>query len=329
MLQNLEELRAFIQKNAPMFLTNDITLYSIIGKMVDYLNKLIVRSNELNALLLKLKLLTEEELKNLNTRVDNFITQINKEFDNFKEEINSDLSKFKKDVTDNYNTFTQEQLDRLDSIIRQLTDEFDRFKSSIVESYNNYIASIKEQLDTFIEEKENQYTTDKEAQEELFNSYYTNLQDTLNNQYNAFIDSINSDLDTFKETIQELLNTKNQEVQNALDLIDQNIESVIEQQITTYLHSDDFSNYIRSLYPLYVTLTYYGDTIPNLEETDGYVYDTTNNKLYLCEQSDVQMSISYKEIDMTSEMQNVLFTYKGYVYAITGGKLVDVRLGNE
>ena len=42
---NENDLKIIIQKNYPMFLTNDMTLYAIINKIVEYTNKLIDRCN--------------------------------------------------------------------------------------------------------------------------------------------------------------------------------------------------------------------------------------------------------------------------------------------
>lgn len=321
MLNNLHELRAFIQKNCPMFLTNDLTLYAIVGKIVWYVNELIRRSNELNELLAKLETLTKEELNRLNKEVDDFTKEIDRLFSEFKTEINTDLANFKKNITDNYNTFTQEQLNRLDEILSQLQDELDRFKTSITTAYNDYIRGIKEELDTFKETTENKYTTDKLSLENSFNSKYDELNQNLTNQLETFMTSQTQNYENYKGIVEGNIYNKNQEVDSAIQTVTWEINDKVQETFNTYLESDDFKNLLKKYYPSYITLTYYGDneTMPDLATASGYVYDTTNDILYLCEGNG-----GYKTISLVT-MENVIFSYYGSLYFNDNGALKDVR----
>ena len=48
-MNKFNHLNIFIQGNKPLFLTNDVSLAAIVGKMVDYINNLIDRESILES----------------------------------------------------------------------------------------------------------------------------------------------------------------------------------------------------------------------------------------------------------------------------------------
>ena len=297
MLNNLHELRAFIQKNCPMFLTNDLTLYAIIGKVVWYCNELIRRSNELNELLGKLEDLTEEELKRLNNLVDQFIKDTNKNFEDFKTEINTDLAGFKKTITDNYNTFTQGQLDRLDELLAQLITALSNFKTSIIKSYNDWIEEKQTTINNQITQWEEQFTT-----------LGTSLNNNYEQQVNEFKEAKDDEYDTFKNDTQELINQKNQEIDTILAGLPSSIQQEVIKYINeTYITSTEFNNLLRDILPVIINLSYMGEraSFPDIKLNYQFLYATDENKLYWID--------NHEPIEITSRT-NRLYYYDGLLY---------------
>ena len=64
-INSLNSLCIFIQENYPMFLTNDLTLYGIVSKIVSYTNSLIDRENQLSNILAELQKQTGDKLAEL------------------------------------------------------------------------------------------------------------------------------------------------------------------------------------------------------------------------------------------------------------------------
>ena len=123
---NENDLKIIIQKNYPMFLTNDMTLYAIINKIVEYTNKLIDRSNQLANIFNQLQEDTNGKISNLTTQVNEFITNTTNDLNNFKNTINNELNLLETNIN---NTITQKTsevntaLENLD-VPQQIEDYF-------------------------------------------------------------------------------------------------------------------------------------------------------------------------------------------------------------
>ena len=181
-INNLNALQIYIQENAPMFLTNDLTLYAIIGKIVSYTNELIDRENQLNNILNKLQSDTNTKLSDLTTTLNNFIAETNNTYNSFVSSINADIEQFKTNVNSSVNTFTTEQLARINSFINNSTTELNNYKTSV----NNQISALNETINNTIQSKTSEVDTAlanlnvSQEIEDYFNTlidddYFTNL----------------------------------------------------------------------------------------------------------------------------------------------------------
>lgn len=334
MLNSLHELRAFIQKNCPMFLTNDLTLYAIIGKVVWYTNELIRRSNELNDLLGKLEDMTDEELKRLNQAVTNFINLNNQRFIDFTTEINGDLLRFKGMIEQNYQTFTEQQMARLDEITRIVGQNLEEFQRTIVAKYNSDIERLTQELTDFIDMKTTEISKFKDEEETKYTTTINQLKQDftqgLQEANQQFTDSLNSyiseqtqkytDLENQLDTIET---TKNEEVQTALDNLRNSIEPSIQDYITnTYVSSSEFRQVLADYYPNIVYLSYMGNE--GSEPTtlnNEYVYFTNTFRLKqnnngVLEDSDLIYNTGY------------LFFYEGTLYTANSNQhLIPIGWG--
>lgn len=105
---NENDLKIIIQKNYPMFLTNDMTLYAIINKIVEYTNKLIDRSNQLAEIFSQLQEDTNGKISNLTNQVNEFITNTTNDLNNFKNTINNELTLLETNINNTISQKTSE-----------------------------------------------------------------------------------------------------------------------------------------------------------------------------------------------------------------------------
>lgn len=113
---NENDLKIIIQKDYPMFLTNDMTLYAIINKIVDYTNKLIDRANQLAAIFSQLQEDTNGKISSLTTQVNEFITNTTNDLNNFKNSINTQMTT----LTNNVNNTITNKSQQVDSALNNL-----------------------------------------------------------------------------------------------------------------------------------------------------------------------------------------------------------------
>ena len=97
-MKNLNELFIFIQKNYPMFLTNDVSLSAITGKIVDYVNALIEREKVLINEFEKLKTDTNTTIDDLNKTLTDFINTENENYLTFEQEMLDSLVEYKNET---------------------------------------------------------------------------------------------------------------------------------------------------------------------------------------------------------------------------------------
>ena len=105
---NENDLKIIIQNNYPMFLTNDMTLYAIINKIVEYTNKLIERSNQLAEIFKELQNDTNIKITDLTTQLNTFITNTTNDLNAFKEDINSQITQLETNINNTILNKTQE-----------------------------------------------------------------------------------------------------------------------------------------------------------------------------------------------------------------------------
>ena len=105
---NENDLKIIIQNNYPMFLTNDMTLYAIINKIVEYTNKLIERSNQLAEIFKELQNDTNIKITDLTNQLNTFITNTTNDLNAFKEDINSQITQLETNINNTIANKTQE-----------------------------------------------------------------------------------------------------------------------------------------------------------------------------------------------------------------------------
>lgn len=184
-INNLNSLCIYIQENYPMFLTNDLTLYAIVGKIVSYTNSLIDRENQLASILAQLQKQTGDKLSELEKEINDFETNINQEYNTFTSTLTNDFNTFKENINTMYANFTEEQETTIDNFISGINSDLATFKntiqtqvSSIQTLVNNTITSKNQEVDTALA------NLDVEGQIE---TYFTNLinDDYFTNLFNS------------------------------------------------------------------------------------------------------------------------------------------------
>ena len=189
-INNLNSLCIYIQENYPMFLTNDLTLYGIVSKIVSYTNSLIDRENQLAKILAELQKQTGDKLAELEKEINDFETNINQEYNDFTTTLTNDFNTFKDNINTMYSNFTQEQETTIDNFISGINSDLSTFKNTITTQVN----SIQTLVNTTITNKNQEVDTalanlDVEGQiETYFNNlingeYFTNL---FNSRYGNY-----------------------------------------------------------------------------------------------------------------------------------------------
>lgn len=190
-INNLERLRIYIQENFPLFLTNDMTLYAIIGKVVTYTNELINRMNNLYKIFNNLSDITDTKLSEMQATIDTFMKELTNDFNNFKTEINTDFVNFRQNLLNDYNTLNGQQLHKIDEFTNSINTDFNNFKTSI----DNSIASYKEDINNLLTQKDNEF-------QETLNTINANINTEVATQINTILNS-----DSIKEILSSLYST--------------------------------------------------------------------------------------------------------------------------
>ena len=133
-MKNLNDLFILIQKNYPMFLTNDVSLCGIVGKIVDYVNGLITREAVLLEQFNKLQSDTNTSITDLNSAITDFINTENNNYLIFEQEILDSLVEYKNETDKEINAKSLEVDNALNNI--DLTNEVaSYFTSQLSTSY--------------------------------------------------------------------------------------------------------------------------------------------------------------------------------------------------
>ena len=194
-INNLNSLCIYIQENYPMFLTNDLTLYAIVGKIVSYTNSLIDRENQLSNILAQLQKQTGDKLSELEKEINDFETNINQEYNNFTTSLNNDFNAFKENINTMYGNFTQEQETTIDNFISGINSDLSSFKNtiqiqvnSIQTLVNNTITSKNQEVDTALANLDVEVQIETYFNNLINDEYFTNLFNSrYGNYYNLVI----------------------------------------------------------------------------------------------------------------------------------------------
>ena len=181
-INSLNSLCIFIQENYPMFLTNDLTLYGIVSKIVSYTNSLIDRENQLANILAELQKQTGDKLAELEKEINDFETNINQEYNDFTTTLNNDFNTFKENINTMYDNFTQEQETTIDNFISGINSDLSAFKNTITTQVNSIQTLVNNTITTKNQEVDTALANlDVEGQIETYfnnlidNEYFTNL----------------------------------------------------------------------------------------------------------------------------------------------------------
>lgn len=93
-MDNLNELNIYIQKNKELYLTNDVSLVAITGKIVDYVNGLLNRESILLKNISEIKENSDKVLADLNTTLNTFIETETENYNNFEVTIKASLNEY-------------------------------------------------------------------------------------------------------------------------------------------------------------------------------------------------------------------------------------------
>lgn len=142
----VNELNIWIQENYPMFLTDEVSLFAILKKIVCYVNSLILREKELKIILDDLKKYETEEFLKLNEKLTTTINELNKIITTFI----SDLNKEFDNLEVNVNLKINEQNNKINVFITNINTQYNAFTASI----NEEITAINNRVDAEIRLKE-------------------------------------------------------------------------------------------------------------------------------------------------------------------------------
>ena len=194
-INNLNSLCIFIQENYPMFLTNDLTLYGIVSKIVSYTNSLLDREKQLSNILAELQKQTGDKLSELEKEINDFETNINQEYNNFTSTLTNDFNTFKDNINTMYGNFTQEQETTIDNFISGINSDLATFKNSITTQVNsiqtlvnNTITTKNQEVDTALADLDVEEQIETYFNNLIDDEYFTNLFNSrYGNYYNLII----------------------------------------------------------------------------------------------------------------------------------------------
>lgn len=94
----MNNLNIFFNKNHEMVLNNDVSLEAITSKVVDYLNSLIDRENELLKMFENLKTETNTSITDLTNALSEFVREQKSNYSSFEAEILNNLEEYKNET---------------------------------------------------------------------------------------------------------------------------------------------------------------------------------------------------------------------------------------
>jgi hypothetical protein len=141
----MNNLNIFFNKNHEMVLNNDVSLEAITSKVVDYLNSLIDRENELLKMFENLKTETNTSITDLTNALSLFVREQKSNYSNFETEIINNLEEYKNETDTEITNKSNEVDENLANIdltsavsdyftLQLNTDYFKNLYNSIVKS---------------------------------------------------------------------------------------------------------------------------------------------------------------------------------------------------
>ena len=142
----MNNLNIFFNKNHEMVLNNDVSLEAITSKVVDYLNSLIDRENELLKMFENLKTETNTSITDLTNALSLFVETQKSNYSSFETEIINSLAQYKNE-TDTEITNKSNEVDNALNNIDLTSAVSDYFTSQLNTDYfknlyNNIVKSI-------------------------------------------------------------------------------------------------------------------------------------------------------------------------------------------
>lgn len=142
-MNKFNHLNIFIQGNKPLFLTNDVSLAAIVGKMVDYINNLIDRESILEASFNDLKKETNTSITDLSSNISLFVSEQTSNYSNFETEVIKNLEEYKNETNTEITNKSNEVDNNLNNI--DLTDAVSSYFTSQLNTdyFTNLYNNIK------------------------------------------------------------------------------------------------------------------------------------------------------------------------------------------
>lgn len=142
----MNNLNIFFNKNHEMVLNNDVSLEAITSKVVDYLNSLIDRENELLKMFENLKTETNTSITDLTNALSEFVREQKSNYSSFEAEIINNLAEYKNE-TDTEITNKSNEVDNTLNNIDLTSSVSDYFTSQLNTDYfknlyNNIVKSV-------------------------------------------------------------------------------------------------------------------------------------------------------------------------------------------
>lgn len=185
-MDNLNELNIYIQKNKELYLTNDVSLVAITGKIVDYVNGLLNRESILIKNISEIKENSDKVLADLNVALNDFIKTETENYNNFETSIKASLNEY---ITKTDKVIADKSSE-VDNIIANLdisSAVADYFSEQLKTSYfNNLYVNTKAQVYVL------SYYGDTKPTSEEYGYYYITSEDQLYNRLNHKISLISS-----------------------------------------------------------------------------------------------------------------------------------------
>ena len=183
-MKNLNELFILIQKNYPMFLTNDVSLCAITGKIVDYVNALIEREKILLEEFKTLKNDANTSVTDLTSAITDFINTENSNYLTFEQEVLDSLVEYKNETDREIEAKSLEVDSSLNNI--DLTDEVANYFTSQLNTnyFNNLYNNTKSEAYNLI-----YYGETPQSDYPFYSYYYNSATDTLYYQKTIIVPS--------------------------------------------------------------------------------------------------------------------------------------------
>ena len=145
-MNKFNHLNIFIQGNKPLFLTNDVSLVPIVGKMVDYINNLIDRESILESSFETVKEETNTSITDLNNNLSLFVSEQTSNYSSFETEVIKAIEEYKNETNTEITNKSNEvdnalnNIDLTDSVSSYFTSQLntDYFKNL----YKNIVKSV-------------------------------------------------------------------------------------------------------------------------------------------------------------------------------------------